>query len=114
MLGNVENIEEKYKKSSIYVLCSRFEGLPMTLIEAKSFGLPIVALDCKTGPKEIIKDGIDGILVEDRNIELLVDKIIELIENLDKRKKMGYNAFLDERYNRNSIVQNWVKMLEKL
>lgn len=114
LLGNVENIEEKYKKSSIYVLCSRFEGLPMTLIEAKSFGLPIVALDCKTGPKEIIKDGIDGILVEDRNIELLVDKIIELIENLDKRKKMGYNAFLDERYNRNSIVQNWVKMLEKL
>lgn len=114
LLGNVDNIEEKYKRASIYVLSSRFEGLPMTLIEAKSFGLPIVAFDCKTGPKEIIKDEIDGILVEGGNVHLLVDKVIELIVDTDKRKKMGYNAFLDKRYKRNHIIEKWIGMLEQL
>lgn len=55
--GAVKNIQDKYLESSIYVMSSRFEGMPMVLLEAMSFGLPVVSFTCPCGPKDIIKNG---------------------------------------------------------
>ncbi len=60
-----QRIEEWYQRASIYVMGSRQEGLPMVLIEAKSFGLPIVSFDCPTGPREIVRHEVDGFLIQD-------------------------------------------------
>lgn len=60
-------------------MSSRFEGLPMVLLEAQSYGLPIVAFDCDTGPAEIVQHNINGLLVESGNINGLTNSLLELI-----------------------------------
>lgn len=64
LMGKTSNIEEIYKKASLFALPSEFEGLPITLLEALSFGLPSIAFRNCNGPNEVIRDGLDGRLVE--------------------------------------------------
>jgi glycosyltransferase involved in cell wall biosynthesis len=110
---STNNIREYYKSSSIYVMSSRFEGLPLVLIEAKAFGLPIISFDCKTGPREIIRSNIDGILVPPENIELLAQAIKELIADKSKREKYGQKSIEDvSRFSVNSFVEKWQKIIK--
>ena len=60
----------------------------MVIIEAMACGVPPVSFTCPCGPRDIISDGKDGLLVEDGNIEQLAEKISYLIENEDIRKKI--------------------------
>lgn len=62
-VGKVSNIDDYYRDSDMVLMTSRYEGLPLVLLEAKSWSLPVVAYDCPTGPQEIINPGLDGFLV---------------------------------------------------
>lgn len=109
----VKNIEEKYLESSIYVMSSLYEGFGLVLAEAMSCGLPCVSFDCPCGPSEIISDGIDGFLIETKDVEKLADKIIYLIENEEVRMMMGANAKVNsQRFSINNIMPQWVKLFE--
>lgn len=111
----VTNIADKYTESSIFVLSSRFEGLPMVLGEVMSCGVPPVAFTCPCGPKDIIKDGIDGLLVENGNIKELANKICYLIEHEDIRKEMGKQARINsERFKIETISKQWEKLFNEL
>jgi len=88
----VLDINEKFTESSIFAFSSRFEGFGMVITEAMSCGLPPVAFACPCGPKDIITDGVDGILVAPEDVNALADKICYLIENEDIRKEMGIKA----------------------
>lgn len=111
----VKDIQHEYLTSSIYVLPSRFEGFGMVLIEAMACGVPCVAFDCPCGPSDIIRDGEDGLLVENGNIEGFAQKLSLLIENENLRKEMGEKARINvQRYNINTIAQQWDKLFRNL
>lgn len=109
------DITAKYIESSIFVFSSRYEGFGMALTEAMACGLPAVSFACPCGPRDIIKDGEDGILVENGNIGALADKICYLIEHEDERKKMGRKARENvQRFKMENIAVQWRKLFESL
>ena len=111
----VENIIEKYCESSIFVLSSRYEGFGLVLVEAMACGIPPVSFECPCGPKEIIKNGIDGFLVEKENINQLAEKIIFLIENEELRKQMGAKARKNvARFKIDNIAEEWHCLFSQL
>ena len=113
--GTVSHITEKYQDSSIFVLSSRFEGLPLVLMEAMSIGLPPVAFKCPCGPRDIIHDGEDGILCENGNIEELAEGICKLIENEQLRKEMGRRAAQNiQRYTIDNIMKQWDDLFQEI
>jgi glycosyltransferase involved in cell wall biosynthesis len=88
----VLDLNDKFTESSIFAFSSRFEGFGMVITEAMSCGLPAVAFACPCGPKDIITNDLDGILVKPQDIKALADRICYLIENEDIRKAMGERA----------------------
>lgn len=110
-----KEIEQVYSQASIYLMTSRYEGMPMVLIEAKSFGLPIVSWDCPYGPSEVIRNGEDGILTKMGDEEEIRVAICELIEDKDYRKKLGEAAFCNSNeFQSSEIFKKWNTLLTSL
>jgi glycosyltransferase involved in cell wall biosynthesis len=100
-------------KSSIAVCSSRFEGFGMIIIEAMACGLAVVSFDCPWGPRSIIDDGKDGVLVENGNIEKLADTIVSLTQDDKKRNNMAMNAVQSvKRFQMDIIANQWKKLFE--
>jgi amylovoran biosynthesis glycosyltransferase AmsD len=106
-------IDEWYRRASIYVLGSRREGLPMVLIEAKAHGLPIVAFDCPTGPKEIVRHGTDGFLVADDS-GAFAEAATKLIADAALRRRMSDAALDDyrERFSPEVVISKWHDLID--
>lgn len=113
--GLKKDIERYYKESAILVMTSRREGLPMTLLEARGYGIPMVAFDIKTGPSEIIENDVNGYLVEPFDIDDMADKICELIENPHLRNKFSSMACNNiEKFALGNIIDKWNDVLESI
>jgi glycosyltransferase involved in cell wall biosynthesis len=113
--GPVKNLGEEMEQASMFVLSSRFEGLPMVMLEAMSKGLPVVSFDCPTGPAEVIEHGSDGILVPEGDIEGLAAAIRELIEDDEKRRRYGAAAAAKAAgYSLDAVGPRWEALLETL
>ena len=110
-----DNIYAKYADASIFVFSSRFEGFGMALLEAMATKLAVVPFACPCGPKDIISDGNDGVLVTNEDIQELADKICYLIENEEERKSMAENAKLKAmQYSVDNIMHRWIRLFESL
>ena len=110
-----DHIIEEYLKSSIYVMSSVYEGFALVLLEAMACGVPCVSFDCPHGPRNVITNGEDGILVEYLNTEALAENICMLIENQTLRKEMGKRGHLNVlRFSCESIMLQWVELFESL
>ena len=115
-LGKYEgDMEKTYSEASVLALSSRYEGLPMALLEAQTFGIPCVSFDCKCGPREVIEDGVSGILVKDGDVDALALGLRQLMTDGDLRKEMGQNAFRRaERWKMDIIMEKWTKLFEEI
>lgn len=115
LMGNVRDLDKKLVKKSIFILCSKYEGLPMVLLESLSCRLACVSFNCETGPEEIIKNGINGILVTNQNFKELEKKILFLIENSKFRMKLQKNSdmYLDK-FKLETIIKKWEEVLERV
>ena len=85
MPGFVANPYHIMERSDVFVLASRFEGLPLALMEARALGIPIVSTDCVAGPREILNDGHDGLLVPVNDHVAMADAIASLIKKSRSR-----------------------------
>lgn len=111
----VNNIYNEYMKSAIYVSSSRFEGFGLSIAEAMSCGIPCIAFDCPYGPRNIIKQNEDGILVNNLDILSLANKLNYLIEHKDIRIKMGENARINiARYASENIMKIWDNLFNEI
>ena len=90
--GVSKNYLNKVAKSDIFVMSSRFEGMPNALLEAMAIGMPCISTDCVAGPSELIRDYQNGILVKVDNIDEISEKIIQLINNPKLKNKISINA----------------------
>jgi glycosyltransferase involved in cell wall biosynthesis len=110
-----KQITQKYLESSICVMSSRYEGFPLVIMEAMSCGVPCVSFDCPFGPRNIIKNGEDGILVDYLNTKALADSICKVIEDKDFRKQLGTNAKKNiQRFSQDAIMQQWQDLFHSL
>ena len=98
-----------YLNAKFLVLSSHYEGFPNVIIEAMSFACPVISFDCDYGPKEIIKNENNGILVPQGNIKLLSKEINRLYTNSELNKKLSYNCYKDSKlYDVSKIAQKWI------
>ena len=113
--GRTNNIEQEYLNSSIYVCSSRFEGFGMVIVEAMACGLAVVSFDCPWGPSSIIKNGEDGMLVENERVDLLAKAMTSLINNPDKCRMLAKNATHNvQRFQMDQIAERWKRLFESL
>jgi len=113
--GRSSNIQDEFEKSSLAVCSSKFEGFGLVITEAMSCGLPVVSFDCPWGPRAIINDGEDGLLVENGNVVKLADAIIWMIQHPEMRSKMAAKAIENvQRFSIEKIAEKWKSLFDAL
>lgn len=114
-IGFHKDVDVVMQKHSIFCLSSQHEGFPNVLSEAMANGLACISFDIVTGPSEIIMDGVDGLIVEDQNIDDLANGLSRLIEDENLRFNLGLNA-IDHisRFEKSRIVDKWENMFQSV
>ena len=113
--GAVSDMETAYASSSIYLMTSHFEGLPMVLLEAQSVGLPAVSYACSSGPRDIITDGEDGFLVPLYDEVTFAERLSTLMRDEALRTRMGKAAEVaSHRYDLEVIMPQWLTLFNSL
>ncbi|MEV8510076.1 glycosyltransferase family 4 protein [Actinoplanes sp. NPDC051475] len=113
--GLTRRLDRELAAASIFALSSRFEGLPMVLLEAMAAAVPVVAFDCPTGPAEIVADGRNGLLVPAEDTAALADGICRLIEDAAAREVMGRAARETSAcYAMPAVARQWERLFAEL
>lgn len=111
---NKDYIDELLHKSSIYIMTSYTESFGIVLIEAMSHGVPCIAFDSAEGAREIISSGRNGFLIKNRNFDVMIQKVSDLIDNTEERIKIGKEAHESvKKYASDKIVDEWIKLIEE-
>lgn len=113
--GIVSNVNEYLAQSKLYVMTSRIEGLPMCLLEAKSYGVPCISFDIATGPSELIIDNENGYLINPFDVGKMSAKLLELMNDEDKMEYFSGNTWKKmEDYKIDIILEKWKKIFVKI
>ena len=113
--GRSSDIENEYCHSSLFVFSSRFEGFGMVLVEAMACGLPVVSYNCPCGPKDIVKDGEDGLLVESGSLSALANGLLSLMNDPERRLSMSKAAQKNaQRFKIEYVAQQWQQLFEQV
>ena len=112
--GIRDGLEEVYCQYDVFILPSRLEGFPLVMINSIACGLPCIAFDCPTGPRQIIETGVNGFLIENGNIKELASAIMNIIneEDISIYSKGAVNSAKD--YSIEDITDKWIEMISDL
>jgi len=113
--GRVGNVGDWYAAADLFALTSRFEGFPNVLLEALAYGLPAVSVDCETGPRDIIRHEVDGLLVPRNDQRALVQALTRLMTNERLRSECAARAReARQRFAIDRIAGKWIALFEGL
>lgn len=113
LCGNVSNLHERIKNSRVFILTSEFEGLSNSLIEAMMLGLPCISTDYP-GVDEIIKDGVNGIIIPRKNVKALYEALIMILSNDNLRENLSREALKTSKvYRPQTVINTWENIIEK-
>lgn len=105
------DIVNEYAASSLLVMSSHYEGFPMVLIEGMACGLPAVSFDYKCGPRDIIRDGVDGFIARDGDVADLAGKMLLVIGDEQQRRRMGQAAReVVRRFSPDLVMEKWLSV----
>jgi glycosyltransferase involved in cell wall biosynthesis len=109
--GRVDNAHSWFSQADIYVLSSRYEGLPCALCEAMACGIPAVSFDCESGPRDIIRDGVDGVLVPSGDVRALATALDSLMKDEQRRGRLRSRAAeVQQRFGMSQILERWEQL----
>jgi glycosyltransferase involved in cell wall biosynthesis len=115
MVGASMNVKKYYSMSKIFLLSSRWEGMPLVLDEALMFGLPVIAFDCKTGPREMLSENRNSFIVPMEDMDDFVKKMIVLSSTPSLLQEFSLNCNLStERRSDKAIFKKWHELLISL
>lgn len=111
----VANIQEEYLKSSLIAMTSRYEGLPMALLEAQVCGLPLVSYTCKCGPKDIIIPGENGYLIDEGDKLGMATALIRIMKDEELKRALGdASRRLSERFSPEQVMAKWEALFQQI
>ena len=115
LMGFTRQLHEEMSRASLYVLSSRQEGFPMVLLEAMGVGLPVVSVDCETGPRDIVREAVDGHVVPEEDTTALAAAMSGLMADDERRKRYGAAALeTAARYDAARIAERWEERIAEL
>lgn len=110
-----KQIGEEYAASSLLVMSSHYEGFPMVMIEAMACGLPVVSFDFKCGPRDIICEGVNGLIATEGDTLALADGIARLIQDETLRRAMSKEARkVTDTFSEDSVMHRWITLFNTL
>ncbi len=113
--GLEKNQDLIYGDKGIYVMTSRYEGLPLVLLEAQQYNIPIVSFRCPTGPNEIVEDGVNGYLIDCYDTDKMCDRILELMEDSNLRSSFSNHAMDNmDKFDKEKILKQWIELIETI
>ena len=113
--GSLLDVKEAYLNSSVFTLPSRFEGFGLVIIEAMACGVPVVTFDCENGPRNILTNNQDGILVKPFDVDEYAESLLRLIRDDKLRSQMGHRAYeSSKRYLIEDIALQWKALFNEL
>ena len=113
LAGWTQQTDAALRDADIFVLPSRYEGFPNALLEAMAIGLPCISFDCDSGPRDIIRPGVDGLLVQREDVTQLAGALHQLMSDNGFRRRLSEKASeVTQRFSRDRFYRRWNAVLQ--